>query len=93
MSIEALLWGLLPTVLAVCSVFVSLFVAFRTRRLFHFLVSILVIAGVAWSLLILSRIFVLGAWPTYLPHVAIGGVVIIVITQTLLFRRTRHEVA
>jgi hypothetical protein len=56
-------------------------------------VSILVIAGVAWSLLILYRIFVLGAWPTYLPHVAIGGVVIIVITQTLLFRRTRHEVA
>ncbi len=90
MSSEALLWGLLPTVLAVCAVFSSLFVTFRARRPFHVLASILVIGGVAWSLMILYRIFVLGAWPTYLPHVAIGAGLIVVVIQAFLVRKTKQ---
>ena len=93
MSIEALLWGLLPTIVALCALIVSLFVTFRARRVFHFAASAVVIATVVWSLLILYRIFVLGAWPSYLPHLAIGVVLIFVIAQTLLFRSKRHDLA
>lgn len=93
MSIEALLWGFLPTAIAICAVVVSVFVAFRTHRVFHFAASGVVVATVVWSVLILYRIFVLGAWPTYLLHVAIGVVLIIVIAQTVLFRSKIHDVA
>ena len=92
MSIEVLLWGFLPTVVALCAGMVSLFVAFRARRVFHFIASAVVIATVAWSLLSLYWIFALGAWPTYLPHGAIGVVVVIVVAQTFLFGSKRHDV-
>ena len=93
MSIEALLWGILPTIVALCAVIVSLLVAFRARRILQFATSGIVIAAVAWSLLILYRILVLDAWPTYLPHLAIGVVLIIVIAQTIVFRNRRPDVA
>ncbi|HEU5071662.1 MAG TPA: hypothetical protein VFV96_14755 [Verrucomicrobiae bacterium] len=92
MSIEALLWGILPTMVALCAVIVSLFVACRARRVLHFVASAVVIGAVAWSLLILYRIFILGAWPTYLPHLAIGVALFIVMAQTFLFRSKRHDV-
>jgi hypothetical protein len=93
MSIEALLWGILPAIVALCAVFVSLLVAFRARRILHFAVSGIVIAAVTWSLLILYRIFALDAWPTYWPHVTIGVVLITVIAQTIRFRNRRHDAA
>lgn len=99
MRIEALLWGILPTIVALGAVIVSVFVArrarrfSRARRISHFAASAVVIAAVAWSLLILYRTFVLGAWPTFLPHLAIGVVLLVVIVQTLSFRSKRHDVA
>lgn len=44
----------------------------RSQRRTHYIVSTIVIALTAWSLVILYRIFILGAWPTFLPHIVIG---------------------
>ena len=93
MNIEALLWGLLPTVVSLFAVLLSLFVAFKARRVFHYVASGVVLTSVAWSLLILYRIFVQDAWPTYVPHLAIGVTLIIGIAQTYVFRRSTHHVA
>ena len=94
MDIEALiLFGVLPTVLAIAAVVSSLMVACRSRRFGHWIISAIVLAGVAWSLLILYRIFVLGAWPTYLPHYVIGILVVVVITQICWHRNRRHHAA
>ena len=94
MDIAALLLeGILPTVLAIAAVVSSVMVACRARHILHFVISAVVLAGVAWSLLILYRIFVLGAWPTYLPHFVIGILLFVVVAQIFLYRSRRHDVA
>jgi hypothetical protein len=89
MSTELLLFGVLPTVVAVGAVVVSWLVSRRARSFAHWCASVLVFLTVAWSLLILYRIFLLGAWPIYLPYFVIGLTVLIVIIQALLLRRSR----
>jgi len=93
MSIEALVWGLLPAVVALCAIAISVSLAFRARRILQFAASVVVTAGAAWSLLILYRIFILNRLPIYLPHFVIGLVSIIVVVQVLLFRRSTRLVA
>jgi hypothetical protein len=87
MDIEILLWVVLPTVIALCAAVASLFVAFRTCHAFQFALSALVMAGVAWSLLTLYSIFLLSAWPTYLPHLVIGVVSVIAVAQPFVQRK------
>ena len=79
-------FGILPTVLAIAAVVSSLIVSYKARRVAHFLISALVVAGAAWSLVILYRIFERGAWPTYLPYLIIGILLVIAIAQIVLFR-------
>lgn len=90
MSIEALLWGFLPAVISLCAVAVSWIIAFKARCVSHFAASVVVVTIVAWSLMMLYTIFVRGAWPTYLPHLAIGLVLAIVAAQILLFKSRRQ---
>ena len=66
--------------------------AFRVRRIMHSVVSVIVVLLDALALWILFGIFVLGGWPTYLPHVFIGVTVFLVLVQALLFKRRRHDV-
>ena len=91
MSIEALLWGILPTVVAVATVFGSLFMSWKDRRITHFVTSTVILIGVVWSLVNLYRIFVLGAWPTFLPHVIIGVALIVLAAQVILLRSRKHD--
>jgi hypothetical protein len=80
-----ILFVIMPTVLSIAAVVSSLIVSCRARHALHFLISALVVAGVAWSLVILYRIFVQGAWPSYLPYFVIGFLVAVVIAQILWF--------
>jgi uncharacterized membrane protein YoaK (UPF0700 family) len=93
MSVEALLWGLFPALLAVASVIASALMAVKARRVFHSAFSVIVVVLDALALWMLFAIFVLGGWPTFLPHVFIGVTVLIVLAQTILFWRRRHDVA
>ena len=93
MKIETLLWGLLPALVAVASWLGSFLIAVRARSLGQWIATTLVFAGVVWSLLCLHKIFVVGAWPTFLPHIVIAVAVFIVATQALLIRRRRQDVA
>lgn len=79
--------ALLPAMISLGAVVLSWVILLKARRAFHVAASGVVTAGVAWSLMLLYRIFVQGAWPTYEPHLVIGVVVAIVIAQTLWFRR------
>ena len=83
-----LLFGALPTVVAVIAVIASWLVSRRAHSAAHWGASALVLVAAAWSILILYRIFFLGAWPTYLPHVVIGLVVVVVFVQLFLLRRS-----
>ncbi len=91
MSIEALFWGIIPTVVAVATVFGSLFMSWKERRITHFITSAIVLIGVVWSLAVLYRIFLLGAWPTFLPHVIIGVALIAFAAQAILLRSRKRD--
>jgi uncharacterized membrane protein YoaK (UPF0700 family) len=93
MSIEALLWGLLPTVFALVAVVASAWMAHKVRRVIHSVFSVIVVVLDALALWMLFAIFVLGGWPTFLPHVFIGVTVVVVLIQAFLFMRRRHDVA
>jgi hypothetical protein len=93
MSIEALIWGLLPAVVALCAAAISVFLALRARRIFQFAASAVVTAGAAWSLLILYRIFFLNRLPIFLPHFVIGLVSVVVVVQVFFFKRSTRLAA
>ena len=93
MSIEALVWGLFPAIVAVASVIASALMAVKARRVSHSVFSVIVVVLDALALWMLFAIFVLGGWPTYLPHVFIGATVCLVLVQSFLFWRRRHDVA
>ena len=91
MKMEALVFGLLPTVFAVSCISGSVFITIRARGSLHFIASTVVIVCAGWSLLILYRIFVAGAWPTFLPHVVIGAALIITLGQVVAWEIQRER--
>jgi hypothetical protein len=92
MSIEALLWGFFPAIVAVASVIASALITVKARRASHTVFCVSVVVLDALALWILFGIFVLGGWPTFLPHIFIGITVLVVLAQTILFWRRRHDV-
>ena len=87
--IEQLLWGIFPALVGLAAVALSLGIAFRRRHALHIFAAATVLIAVLWSFIVLYRIFILGAWPTYLPHIVIGTAFVIAAIQTLLFRPKR----
>lgn len=85
------LFGVMPTVLAIAVAVSSVMVAYRTRHIMHFAVSAIVIGGVAWSLMVLYSIIVMGAWPSYLPYLVIGILLVVVVAQILIYRSRRDN--
>ena len=91
MSKDALLWGLLPTIIAICAGLISLFAAFKSQRISQIVASAVVVPSFAWTLLMLYRMFVLSAWPSYLPHLLIFVALVIVTAQVIMFWRNRND--
>lgn len=84
---EFIYWGVIPAAIAVATIAASLRLAAKHRGAFHGALASLVIALSGFSLAVLKRILVDGAWPTFLPHLAISGACILVGIQLLLARR------
>src|SRR5689334_12687171 len=60
-------------------------------RAFGFLQLLLGLPAIllsAWSIWVIERIFN-GAWPTFLPHIAIGAACLLVVVQVVLARHKR----
>ena len=80
-EIQLLLWGTVPTLFALAATLVSFYASAKIRTATHFFATGVVILSVWWSLVILYRIFILGAWPTFLPHFAIASASLIAMAQ------------
>ena len=87
---EHLVIGIIPTAIVIIALASSLFFAIRTHSNFQVLAAGVATTVSIWSLKGLYSIFVDRAWPTILPHIAIGGVVILVLLQFSLFLLTRE---
>lgn len=89
MSAERIIWGLIPAAIAVSLIAsASRIVASRpTLPQIGLSVSIVVLSGVA--LWILYEVFARKAWPTFLPHLAIGVATSLAVLQRWMVRRSK----
>jgi len=65
--IDLVCWGIIPAFIAMLLARAALFLMRKTRGVANRILNISVLAGIIWSLFMLYRIHILGAWPTYLP--------------------------
>jgi len=72
-STEWIVWGLLPALAAFGAIALSLQVAIRQAAIIQVGLSVAVVVLSLFALLVLKRIFIDGAWPSALPHLAIAA--------------------
>jgi hypothetical protein len=80
MSVELVVWGLLPIVIGAGAALASLYSVARRPSAFQVAAALVAVTGLAWSEWVLYRI-VRGAWPTFVPHVVITLLLPLVFVQ------------
>ena len=88
MSTDAILFLILPAALAVAAIATATYLIIRTRSTVQIALGAPVIVMSALSLWVLKNMYN-GAWPTFLPHLAIGGVCLVVTVQLIVARHSR----
>lgn len=66
-----LLFGILPTLAALTVIAISIMSLARAPSIIQVLLCIPALAFTTWALFVLLRML-MGAWPTYLPYIALG---------------------
>ena len=80
-----LLLGILPALLGIGAMAESMLVFRKAENGLHFFITCLIFLAAVWSLMGLFSIFVLGGWPSYLPHIVIGILVVVAQVQLCLY--------
>lgn len=70
MDLEAILWGYLPITIALIEIYISIKLSIQKGTLLQWTFTVLICGLNILAIYILVRIL-LGAWPTYMPHIAI----------------------
>lgn len=66
-----LLYGILPTLAALAVIAISVISLWRAPGIIQVLLCIPALAFTTWALFVLLQML-MGAWPTYLPYIALG---------------------
>ena len=90
MSIEALIWGLFPSAIAIGIGAWSIMLTFKARGIAHIVTSAFLSVALLWSLIVLYNIFIRNAWPTFIPHIVIAAGSMIVVVQWLFYRKRQR---
>lgn len=67
-SQETVFWGILPAIMGKGVCVLSIRKSIQTRAIITMISTFIVLPMVGLALIALYKIFVLGAWPTYIPH-------------------------
>ncbi len=85
-----LIFGILPMMLAVGLIALSLWAASQGPLVIQLPLSVVTVALAGWGLFVLIRIL-MGAWPTALPHLAMGCATPLAIAQLLTARANQRR--
>ena len=91
MSVELALWGLLPASLSVGMIVLTAWAAAKRRTLAQSGLSLAIVALCLSALWILYRIFVIGAWPTAIPHLLIVLAAALCALQRWMLSKVSHD--
>ena len=87
MSVEFVVWGVLPMAIGVGAAVASLYCVFRRPSAFQAVATLVALVATAYAELMLYRITT-GAWPTFIPHIVLALVLALVIVQLWRARRS-----
>ena len=90
MSIEALIWGSIPSAVAIGIGTWSIMMSVKARGIAHIATSAFLSIALIFSLAVLYSIFILNSWPTFIPHIVIAAGTVIVIVQWLFYRKKQR---
>ena len=90
MSIEDLIWGLIPSVVAIGIWAGSIMMSVKARGFAHIATSAILTVAMILSLAVLYSIFILNTWPTFIPHIVIAAGVVIVVVQLQFYRKRQR---
>ena len=85
-SAELFLFLLMPAVVGGAIILASVWSIARSPSIIQLALGVPIIAVTAWSLWVLLRIWN-GAWPTYVPHIALAAVCPIMAVQFYLSKK------
>ncbi len=86
MSREGIIFGLAPSFLGACTAAVSVYLAVRTRELFHTVCAFTITIAVSLAFSVLYRMFFTVTWPSPLPYFLTGVAALILLSQLSFFR-------
>ncbi|MEM0965196.1 MAG: hypothetical protein AAGJ81_03465 [Verrucomicrobiota bacterium] len=82
MEIETIIWGVLPLAFCFALALWSIQLSRKRTRVWKIILSVLVLLSLTFSGLILFNM-IREAWPTFIPHIVIGAVFVVLLIQQL----------
>lgn len=83
MDLEAILWGFLPIIISLIEILVSIRLSIIKRTFGQWAFTI-VISGLNILSIYILVVILLGAWPTYTPHIGILISTVLLLIQYLI---------
>ena len=90
MEIEYILWGFLPLVASIALMVWSIQLTRKKIRIWKVVLSVIIFLALMFAALVLIQMM-LGAWPTFIPHIVIGVVISILTVQQLVTSLTNKK--
>lgn len=83
LDLSDFIWFILPVLISLFLLIKSLRNSLRNKSLLNLTLTILIWAAVTFSGIMLYNIFFKEAYPTYLPHLLIGGCILLLLFQSV----------
>ena len=91
MNIESLVWGYIPSFIALTCIIWSFLIFMNNRSHINIIFFVLIASINVFAIHSLAMIF-FGAWPTYIPHILIGLTTAFFFIQKIVQRKmSNHE--
>ena len=91
MSVESIIWIVVPSLLAFIAAALSIYLIIAVRATFHRLLGVVCLALSLIASGMFYRIQALGAYPTFVPHIMVAVSMVTVIAQMKLSRSRRQR--
>jgi hypothetical protein len=79
-------WYLIPTAVQIIVLIFSVKYALRKKVFINLFLTVIIFVSIIFSQLLLIRIFFMGAWPSYLPHITTAIAILLIVLQFFKYK-------